>query len=142
MPGFSLTGEVPRKTGFEKGEKDLVIIIGDSFVQDPIIDDQSLVIETEKGLFIILGCAHAGIINIINYAIERTGQNHIHAIIGGTRLGAVSEEQQEKSIKALKEFDVDRIGVSHCTGLKASMRLVKEFGEQFFFCNVGTVIEL
>jgi 7,8-dihydropterin-6-yl-methyl-4-(beta-D-ribofuranosyl)aminobenzene 5'-phosphate synthase len=105
------------------------------------MDDQSLVIETEKGLFIILGCAHAGIINIINYAIERTGQNHIHTIIGGTHLGAVSEEQQEKSIKALKEFDIDRIGVSHCTGLKPSMRLAQEFGEMFFFCNVGTVIE-
>ena len=141
VPGLSLTGEVPRKTGFEKGDKDLVINTGDGFDQDPIMDDQSLVIETEKGLFIILGCAHSGIINIINYAIERTGQNHIHAIIGGTHLGAVSKEQQEKSIKALKEFDIDRIGVSHCTGLKASMRLAQEFGERFFFCNVGTVIE-
>jgi 7,8-dihydropterin-6-yl-methyl-4-(beta-D-ribofuranosyl)aminobenzene 5'-phosphate synthase len=132
---------VPRKTGFEKGDKDLVINTDNGFEQDPIMDDQSLVIETEKGLFIILGCAHAGIINIINYVIERTGQNHICAILGGTHLGAVSEEQQEKSIKALKEFDVDRIGVSHCTGLKASMRLAQEFGERFFFCNVGTVIE-
>ncbi len=141
VPGLSLTGEVPRKTDFENGDKNLVINTSNGFEQDIIIDDQTLILETEKGLFIILGCAHSGLINIINYAIEQTGQSHIHAIIGGTHLGSVSNEQQEESIKALKQFDIDKIGVSHCTGLKASMRLAQEFGEKFFFCNVGTVIE-
>jgi 7,8-dihydropterin-6-yl-methyl-4-(beta-D-ribofuranosyl)aminobenzene 5'-phosphate synthase len=56
-------------------------------------------------------------------------------------LGSVSKEQQEESIKALKQFNIGKIGVSHCTGLKTSMRLAQEFGKKFFFCNVGTVIE-
>ncbi|HHX23301.1 MAG TPA: MBL fold metallo-hydrolase, partial [Thermoanaerobacterales bacterium] len=55
--------------------------------------------------------------------------------------GSVSKEQQDKSIEALQNYNIDRIGVSHCTGLKASMRLAQEFQERFFFCNVGTVIE-
>lgn len=141
VPGLSLTGEIPRNTDFEKGDEGLVIKKDTSFEQDPIKDDQTLVMETEKGLYIILGCAHSGIINILNYAIEKTSQDHICAIIGGTHLGGVSKEQQQKSIEALKKYDVDRIGVSHCTGLKASMLLAQEFGEKFFFCNVGTVIE-
>ena len=105
------------------------------------MDDQSLVFETEEGLYIILGCAHSGIINILDYATEKTGQDHICAIVGGTHLGSVSKEQQQKSIEALKKYDIDYIGVSHCTGLKTSMILTQEFGEKFFFCNVGTVIE-
>lgn len=113
-PGLSLTGEIPRNTDFEKGDEGLVIKKDTSFEQDPIKDDQTLVMETEKGLYIILGCAHSGIINILNYAIEKTSQDHICAIIGGTHLGGVSKEQQQKSIEALKKYDVDRIGVSHC----------------------------
>ncbi|HHX24575.1 MAG: MBL fold metallo-hydrolase [Tepidanaerobacteraceae bacterium] len=141
VPGLSLTGEIPRNTDFEKGDKGLVIKEDTYFEQDPIIDDQTLVIETQKGLYIILGCAHSGIINILNYVIEKTGQKHICAILGGTHLGSVSKEQQDKSIEALQNYNIDRIGVSHCTGLKASMRLAQEFQERFFFCNVGTVIE-
>lgn len=140
-PGMYLTGEVPRLNDFELGDKDQVVLTSEGFKKDPLLDDQSLVMETEKGLFIILGCSHAGIINILNYAIKKTGQSHIHTIIGGTHLGPVSDEQREKSIKALKEFDIERIGVSHCTGMKGSMRLAQEYGDKFFFCNVGTVIE-
>ncbi|MGI6486135.1 MAG: MBL fold metallo-hydrolase [Thermoanaerobacterales bacterium] len=141
-PGLSLTGEIPRISYFEKGDTNLVIKTSTGFQQDTIIDDQSLVLETDKGLFIILGCAHSGMINILEYAIKQTGQTHIHAIIGGTHLGAVSEEQLEQSVKTLKQFDINKIGVSHCTGLKASILLAQEFGEKFFFCNVGTVVEL
>ncbi|MBE9520982.1 MAG: MBL fold metallo-hydrolase [Proteobacteria bacterium] len=142
VPGLSLTGEIPRNTTFEKGDKDQVLKTENGYVKDPIMDDQSVVIETKAGLFIILGCAHAGIINILNFSIEKTGQSHIHAVIGGTHLGPVSEKQREKSIDALKEFDIERIGVSHCSGLKTSMRLAQEFGERFFFCNVGSVVKV
>ncbi|MCK9362423.1 MAG: hypothetical protein M0P74_02295 [Syntrophales bacterium] len=70
------------------------------------------------------------------------GQRHIYAVIGGTHLGPVSNEQRDKSIDALKAFDIERLGVSHCTGLKTAFRLASEFGDRFFFCNVGTVVEV
>ena len=140
-PGLWLTGEVPRRTDYELGEENLVVKSGEGFVKDDIPDDQSVVIETEKGLFIILGCCHSGIINTLNYILEKTGQHHIHAVIGGTHLGPVSDVQREKSIAALKSFDIERLGVCHCTGLKTAFRLASEFGDRFFFCNVGTVVE-
>ncbi|MEA4872824.1 MAG: MBL fold metallo-hydrolase [Synergistaceae bacterium] len=140
--GMYLTGEVPRKNEFELGDIDQVIIYKGKFVRDLLLDDQSLIIDTDKGLFVILGCSHAGIINILDYAIEMTGKKHIHTVIGGTHLGPVTEEQRDKSIEELKKYDISRIGVSHCTGMIASLKLAKEFKEKFFFCNVGTVIEL
>jgi len=140
-PGMWLTGEVPRRTDYERGDKNQVVKSNEGYVNDDLLDDQSVVIETEKGLFIILGCCHSGIINTLSYIVEKMGQRHIYAVIGGTHLGPVSDEQREKSIDALKVFDIEHIGVSHCTGLKAASRLAGEFGDRFFFCNVGTVVE-
>ncbi|MDP2839455.1 MAG: MBL fold metallo-hydrolase [Syntrophales bacterium] len=140
-PGMWLTGEVPRRTDYELGDKKQVVKSGEGYVKDDLMDDQSVVVETEKGLFVVLGCCHSGIINTLGYIVEKMGRRHIYAVIGGTHLGPVSDEQREKSIDALKAFDIERIGVSHCTGLKTASRLAHEFGDRFFFCNVGTVVE-
>jgi 7,8-dihydropterin-6-yl-methyl-4-(beta-D-ribofuranosyl)aminobenzene 5'-phosphate synthase len=141
-PGMWLTGEVPRRTDYEFGDEKLVVKSGEGYVKDDIRDDQSVVIETGKGLLIVLGCCHSGIINTLSYILEKMGQRHIDAVIGGTHLGPVSDAQREKSIAALKAFDIERIGVSHCTGLKTASRLASEFGDRFFYCNVGTVVEV
>lgn len=140
--GMYISGEVPRINDFEVGEQNFAIKKGDSYYPDKVLDDQSLIIKTDRGLFIILGCAHAGIINILDYAVKRTCCEKICSVIGGTHLGPVSKEQREKTIKALKRFQIETIGVSHCTGLEAAMDLKREFGERFFFCNVGTVVEI
>jgi len=140
-PGMWLTGEVPRRTDYERGDKNQVVKSNEGYVNDNLLDDQSVVIETRKGLFVVLGCCHSGIINTLSYIVEKMGRRHIYAVIGGTHLGPVSDEQKEKSIDALKAFDIERLGVSHCTGLKTASRLAGEFGDRFFFCNVGTVVE-
>lgn len=140
-PGLWLTGEVPRHTDYELGDGKQMIKSGEGYVKDDLRDDQSVVVETEKGLFIILGCCHSGIINTLSYIVEKMGPRHINAVIGGTHLGPVSNEQREKSIDALKAFDIERLGVSHCTGQNTASRLAVEFGARFFFCNVGTVVE-
>jgi len=141
QPGLWLTGEVPRRTDYESGDPNQVVKSGEGYVQDCLRDDQSVVIETRKGLLIVLGCCHSGIINTLSYIVEKMGQNHIHAVIGGTHLGPVGDAQREKSIAALKAFDIERLGVSHCTGLKTACLLASAFGDRFFFCNVGTVVE-
>ena len=141
-PGIMLSGEVPRRTSFERGDVDLVLKSEKRYVQDIVLDDQSLIINSKRGLVIVLGCSHSGIVNIINHAIEKTGQSHIHTIFGGTHLGPASAEVRTRSIEALKKFDIERIGTSHCTGLEAAMQVRQEFGARFFFCNVGTVIEV
>jgi 7,8-dihydropterin-6-yl-methyl-4-(beta-D-ribofuranosyl)aminobenzene 5'-phosphate synthase len=141
LPDVFLTGGVPRRNDFETGDADQVILKEGQFVKDPLEDDQSLIIKTAKGLFVILGCSHAGIINILNYAIEKTGEDRIQTVIGGTHLGPISTEQRERSIEALQAFRIERLGVSHCTGTPAAIRLTQVFGDRFFFCNVGTVVE-
>jgi 7,8-dihydropterin-6-yl-methyl-4-(beta-D-ribofuranosyl)aminobenzene 5'-phosphate synthase len=137
-----MTGEVPRRHAFEIGDQDLKHRNGKGeVVVDPIRDDQTVVADTPEGLFIVLGCSHAGIVNILDYIIERTGKSRVHTIIGGTHLGPVEPEQQEKSLEALLRYDIGRIGVSHCTGQKMAARMMAAFGERFFFCPVGTVAE-
>lgn len=142
VPDLMLSGEIPRLTEFEKGSKRFLLKTNEGYAQDLIFDDQTLIVNTEKGLIVILGCSHSGMINIINHIIDKTGQNHIRTIIGGTHLGPASEETKEKTIQALKKFDIEKIGVSHCTGLETSMRLFQEFGDRFFFCNVGSIIDI
>jgi 7,8-dihydropterin-6-yl-methyl-4-(beta-D-ribofuranosyl)aminobenzene 5'-phosphate synthase len=142
IPNLMLSGEIPRLTEFEKGSKRFLLKTGEGYTQDLIFDDQTLIVNTEEGLIIILGCSHSGMINIINHIIDKTGKNHIRTMIGGTHLGPASEETKEKTIQALKKFDIEKIGVSHCTGLETSMRLFQEFGNRFFFCNVGTEIKI
>jgi len=136
-----LTGEVPRRTSFEKGEGRLFAESQGRLIPDPFLDDQALVMESEKGLVLLLGCAHSGMINILQHVIEKTGKDKVYAIIGGTHLDFAGSQQVEETIAALKKFKVERIGVSHCTGLKAASRLYAEFGERFFFGQVGEAIE-
>ena len=141
VPGLMLSGEIPRKTSFETGDTYLKLKKENGYIQDILPDDQTLIAKTSKGLVIILGCSHSGIINIINYAIEKTGEEHIHTVFGGTHLDRASEETKSRTIAALKKFDIEKIGTSHCTGLETAARLSREFGDRFFFCNVGTVVE-
>lgn len=141
-PGMWLTGQIPRRTDYERGDTAQVLRAqGGGHVKDEILDDQSVVIETPKGLFILLGCCHAGIINTLMHIEEKLGKRPIHTVIGGTHLGPVSEEQKVRSIEALKAFHIGRLGVSHCTGLPTASRLAAAFGERFFYCNVGTAVE-
>ena len=109
---------------------------------DNILDDRSLFIKTPKGLVIILGCAHRGIINTVYHAQEVTGITEIEMIIGGCHLMNSKEDRIIKTINALKELNVKKIGVSHCTGLPAASMMANAFGENFFFNNAGTRIEI
>ncbi len=137
-----LTGEVPRTTPFERGDRRLVARTGSGFCQDPILDDQALIIAMESGLFVLLGCCHAGLVNTLKHVVEKTGQSRIDTLMGGTHLGALPEKECVASIEALKDFDIGRIGVSHCTGAKPALRLEREFGDRFFFCSTGEVITI
>jgi len=142
-PRVFLSGEVPRTTSFERGDAHLMIPGGDGtdFVPDPFLDDFSMAILTESGLVVLLGCAHAGMINILEYFRLKTGCDRIHAVIGGTHLGPVGELQFAETLDALKRIGVEKLGVSHCTGQSRAARLHAEFGNRFFFASVGSKFE-
>jgi len=136
-----LTGEVPRRTPFEAGDARMFAEVDGRIVPDPFADDQSIVIRSEKGLVLLLGCAHSGAINVIEYAREKTGVDKIFAVLGGTHLDFASAAQMDATIAALHKYGIERIGVSHCTGLRAGSRLYAEFGDRFFFGQVGESLE-
>ncbi len=140
--GLFLTGEVPRKTPFEKPDPALFTETGKEISQDTFPDDQSLILDTKRGLVLVLGCAHSGMINIIKHVIRKTGKEKVHAILGGTHLDFLAPEQVEESARYLKTVRFEKIGVSHCTGMKASFRLHQEFGERFFQGCVGSVLDV
>lgn len=136
------TGEVPMVTDYEEIEPYLVVKEGDDFKRDKLLDDQALIINTEPGLVVILGCAHRGIINTLYHAQQLTGVKTIDTVLGGCHLMDASEERVWLTIAALKELGVQRLGVSHCTGLPASAIMAQEFGDKFFFNNAGTILSL
>ena len=136
------TGEIPMVTDYELVEKYLCVMEDNELKQDPLDDDLALIIDTEFGLVVILGCAHHGIINTLKQVKKVTGKELIYAAIGGTHLIHASKERLEKTAEALKEMGVQYLGVSHCTGFTASAFLAREFGERFFQNNAGTRLTL
>ena len=141
--GLTLSGDVPRLSTVETGDPNLLSLNeSGQQIADPLHDDLSLFINTDKGLVILLGCAHAGLINIIDHAIKVTGQNKIHMVLGGTHLKFCSDEQMDATLDRLEELQVERIGTSHCTGLRGARILADRFGERFFFASVGVSVEI
>ncbi len=108
---------------------------------DPFTDDLSLLISTESGPVVLLGCAHAGIVEILNDLSEKTGNREFHAVIGGTHLENAPEEYVAFAMDTLKKFKVKKIGVSHCTGLKMAGRFAAEFENEFANASVGSSFE-
>ena len=136
------TGEVPMVTDFEEIDASLFVKEDAGWQADKLLDDQALIINTEPGLIVILGCAHRGVINTLYHAQQLTGVKPIHTIVGGCHLIGASEQRMWSTIAALRELDVQRLGLSHCTGLPAASLMAQEFGEKFFFNNAGTSINI
>ena len=139
-----VTGEVERTTAFEKGMPGALVERDGSLEPDPIKDDQSLVINLkEKGLVIITGCSHAGIVNTILYAKKLTGIEKVYAVLGGFHLsGAFFEKILEKTIDELKALSPAVVVPMHCTGRKAMELLSREFPASFVLNSVGSKITL
>jgi 7,8-dihydropterin-6-yl-methyl-4-(beta-D-ribofuranosyl)aminobenzene 5'-phosphate synthase len=136
------SGEIPMITEYEKIDSMLYVKEKGELKPDPLWDDQALFIKSEKGLIIILGCVHRGIINTIKYAQKLTGMEQIYAVIGGTHLVSASPQRVDLTIAELLSFGIQRLGVSHCTGLPVATMLARTFGKAFFFNNAGTRIDV
>lgn len=99
-----------------------------------IRDDQALIAKVEgKGLVIISGCGHAGIINTINYAKKLGGTEKIYAVLGGFHLsGELNEHAIEPTVKALQDVDPDYIVPCHCTGWKATTTIIQRMPQKLY----------
>jgi len=137
------TGEIPVVTEFEEIEPNRFFIKeGSDYKADSFTDDQALIVNTELGLIVVLGCGHRGLINTLYYAQQLTGIKQIHMVLGGCHLIGTSQERIWLTIASLRELGVERIGISHCTGMAAAAIMAHEFGDSFFFNNTGTRVNL
>lgn len=141
IPGVFLTGEVPRVTAFEAGDAAL-FCDRSGCAADTVADDQSLVITGEKGLVLLLGCCHAGVVNTLEHARAKTGVDRVYAVIGGCHLGFCSQAQVDATVQALARYGVKKICAGHCTGFDASARLSREFPGAFRAAQVGYTMEV
>ncbi len=140
-----ITGEVDRTTEFETGFQGHEAFRGGGWRPDPLIlDDQAMVLRlAERGLVVLSGCGHAGIVNTVRHAQKLTGQREIAAIIGGFHLsGPMFEAIIAPTIRALDELSAALLVPAHCTGWKAVHQLAARFPDAFIQSTVGTTVEL
>ena len=140
-----ITGEVDRVTGFEKGFPVHQAWRGQSWQPDPLIlDDQALIAHVAgRGLVVLTGCGHAGIINICRYAQRLTGVENLHAIIGGFHLtGPLFEPVTGDTVTALEQLAPEVIVPAHCTGWKATHAIARRLPGAFIQNSVGTTFHL
>src|SRR5258706_3656581 len=136
-----VTGQIPRTTPFEKGSPNQVALIAAKWQPDPVIhEDQAIVINVKnKGLVVLTGCGHAGVVNTLKCARDMTGVNQIHAVIGGFYLTRpIFEPIIQPTVQALKEFEPSVILPQHCTGWKGTQFIPRGFPSPFPPKTVGT----
>ncbi|GAB6181467.1 MBL fold metallo-hydrolase [Desulfotomaculum defluvii] len=137
-----LSGQIPRVTDFEVANPHFSIKKGGEYIHDPLLDDQALFVKTSKGIVVIVGCSHSGIVNILRYARQVIGEEDIYAVVGGTHLIEANEERLLQTIEVLKEMKVEKLAVSHCTGFHAQMKLKEVWKDGFILNNVGHSINI
>lgn len=132
MPGFDGT----------KDEQRLLQKTPIGFGEDPLFDDQALLVDSPEGIIVLLGCAHAGLINTLRYVVtDLTGKSNIHAILGGTHLQGVSKRRLDYTLDALQKFALKFIVPYHCTGFDAMLALHKVYGDALLAHQAGSVFE-
>jgi len=135
-----VSGEVERVTDFEKGFHWAEAKIGDEWVVDPFLDDQGVAIKVKgRGLVVIGGCSHSGIINTVKHVQKVARMSKIHAVLGGFHLtGPIFEPIIGTTIEEMRKIGPDFIVPMHCTGWKAINQFAKAMPNQFFLNTVGT----
>jgi 7,8-dihydropterin-6-yl-methyl-4-(beta-D-ribofuranosyl)aminobenzene 5'-phosphate synthase len=131
VPGVHTTGEVRRETDYETGRGYPL-----SFP-----DDQGLFFEVPDGVVVLVGCAHAGVVNTLQQVARLTRAERLHAVFGGMHLGGVTRERLERTAGAFREWGLERIGPCHCTGEEAIGFFEEKFPDEFVRCQTGSVLE-
>ncbi len=141
LPGAWLTGPVPRpnpEKNWTPGVK-LHNPTGPGLVEDTIPEDQSLVLDTDRGLVVLTGCGHAGVVNILDYARRIVRPAPVHALLGGLHLFSARNDTLEWTSGKLREFGVAQVLGAHCTGIEPVVYFREHLGLDRKACEVATV---
>lgn len=139
-PGCWTTGAVPRSS-FEKAgiPSSLNYREGDELIPDYLDEDQAIVINIkDKGLVVLTGCAHSGVVNTVDYAREISGVDRVWAILGGFHLAPAPDEDIQRTIDAIKALKPAMVVPSHCTGFQAIRQFANQMPGEFVLGVVGT----
>jgi len=136
VPGVWLTGEIPRTNDFEDTGGPFFLDEGLACA-DPLLDDQGLFFTAREGVVVVLGCAHAGVVNTLDHIARLTDRNSVHTVVGGMHLERAAPRRMAETFAALRRFDVQRLGPAHCTGLAATLAFWREFPVHCLACATG-----
>jgi 7,8-dihydropterin-6-yl-methyl-4-(beta-D-ribofuranosyl)aminobenzene 5'-phosphate synthase len=138
-PGCWTTSYIPRDSFEESGRpSQLLFREGSDFAYDDMDDDQAIGIYLQgKGLIVLSGCAHSGIVNTVNQVKRIFGIETIHAIVGGFHLAEASDEEIDQTIDLIKGFAPKLVFPSHCTGFRATNQFAQEMPDEFAEGVVG-----
>jgi 7,8-dihydropterin-6-yl-methyl-4-(beta-D-ribofuranosyl)aminobenzene 5'-phosphate synthase len=139
FPGAWLTGPIPRAFPERNWSRTGQVQTPEGLVEDTIPEDQSLVLNTPKGLVIVTGCGHAGVVNILTYATKHHPNQPVEAVIGGLHLFPASDEVLNWTGDKLKEFKIANLVGAHCTGIEALYKLRERIGLTRKTALVGSV---
>jgi len=138
-PGIMTTGEVSveERVDFEKQPTGILMLSSGRIINDPVEDEIALVIRTRRGLVILTGCSHPGVISVIKKSISLTSDNRVLAVIGGFHLVSANEERITKTARKLLDIGVEKVYTGHCTGFKAECILLRMLGERLTRLHTG-----
>jgi 7,8-dihydropterin-6-yl-methyl-4-(beta-D-ribofuranosyl)aminobenzene 5'-phosphate synthase len=135
-----VTGPVPRVTDFEDTGGPF-FLDAECMRPDPLVDDQAVFFESQDGVVVLLGCAHSGVVNTLQYVDQLTGDKPIRAVLGGMHLIEASTERLARTIEALRNWDIRLLAPAHCTGMTATAALWNAFPGRCTTCHVGRRFE-
>ena len=137
---MTLLTNMPHTVLFEEISKGYFIRTDAGMIADKLIDEQLLVIETKRGLFIFIGCAHPGVVNCLSYVKKEFPNVPIDTVVAGMHLEKVDDDQLLCTINALEKMHIKHLVPLHCTGLMAIAAMKKIFKERCIILNTGDTI--
>ena len=138
--GITLTGPVPRRSGYEDTGGDFFLDAG-CLEEDRMDDDQSAYFDTPQGLVVLLGCAHAGLVNTLETVREQTQGRPVRAVLGGAHLVHASPQRIAKTIEYLQKLDIHDLRLAHCTGFESSCAIWNALPGRCSSLPAGTRLE-
>ncbi|HEY3419789.1 MAG TPA: MBL fold metallo-hydrolase [Methanomassiliicoccales archaeon] len=126
VPGVKTSGQIVRESKFEVQDRFLREEEPGCPVNDEVYEEQALFIQTKKGLVIVSGCGHPGIVNVVTQA-KKSFDKRIYMVIGGFHLSSAGKDRILKTMDGLKALGVDRIAPTHCTGFEALKMMSDRF---------------
>jgi 7,8-dihydropterin-6-yl-methyl-4-(beta-D-ribofuranosyl)aminobenzene 5'-phosphate synthase len=139
IPGVYLPGRIEQVTDYEKVAPSFLAKKGGEFVQETFIGEQAIILNAKgKGLVVLSGCAHRGIVNAVKQAQKLTGIEKVYAVMGGFHLTNAKAEVIQKTVAGIKAINPEYIVPTHCTGFEAVSAFAREMPDKFILNTVGT----